>query len=178
MPSDRGTPAATDAATNTDRRGIDPRGPRFGAGITALLLAVVLFLALTGPSLLAGTTLAQRITDPAFPLLALLAAVFAWGAIAGVRRHPYGQIFQRWVRPLLSPPRELEDEAPPTFAQLVGLLVSLAGLLLAIIGVPGGLAAAAAAGFIAAFLNAAFGYCLGCQLYLLLARLRPARTVA
>jgi len=172
MPSER---VASAPAKRNDTRGIDPRGPRFGAAITAVLLSVVLLLALTGPSLLPGTTLAQRLADPAFLLLALLATSFAWGAFAGVRRHPYGRLFQRWVRPLLSPPAELEDEAPPTFAQLVGLLVSLAGLLLAVVGVPGGLAAAAAAAFVAAFLNAAFGYCLGCQLYLALLRLRPAR---
>jgi hypothetical protein len=37
---------------------------------------------------------------------------------------------------------------------------------------------AAVAAFLAAFLNAAFGYCLGCQLYLLGARARYRRSVS
>jgi hypothetical protein len=140
---------------------IDPRGPRFGAAITAMLLLGVVFLALTG-----GASVAALV------LLAVLAALFAWGAFAGAGRHPYGLLFTKFVRPRLAPPAELEDPAPPTFAQGVGLFVSLVGVVLGLVGLPYGVAAAAAAAFIAAFLNAVFDYCLGCQIYLLLVRAR------
>jgi hypothetical protein len=142
----------------TREAGIDPRAPRFGAAITAVLLLVVIFLALVGAS--AG----------ALVLLAVVAASFAWGAFAGIRRHPYGLLFRSMVRPRLAPSSEMEDPAPPTFAQGVGLLVSAVGVILGLVGVAPGVPVAAAAAFVAAFLNAVFGYCLGCQLYLLLVR--------
>lgn len=155
---------------------IDARGPRFGAAVTSVLLLIVLFLALAGsPQPQGASASTASVITPAFLLLALLALSFAWGAFAGIRRHPYGLLFRRVVQPRLSPATDLEDPAPPTFAQFVGFLVSSAGLLLAALGFPWGLPLAAAAAFVAAFLNAAFGYCLGCQLYLLLARLRGAR---
>lgn len=150
--------------TSPARARIDPRGPRFGAAITAVLLLVVIFLALTGASV------------AALLLLTTLAVLFAWGAFAGAGRHPYGLLFKRFVRPRLGPPAELEDPAPPTFAQGIGLLVSLVGVILGLLGLPYGLAVAAAAAFIAAFLNAVFDYCLGCQIYLLLVRARVIRT--
>ena len=138
--------------------GIDPRSPRFGAGITALLLLVDIFLALTGATIAAAL------------LLLAIALLFAWGAFAGVRRHPYGVLYRVAVRPRLQPPTELEDPAPPTFAQGVGLVVTGLGLLLFAVGVTVALPIAAALAFVAAFLNAVFGYCLGCQIYLLLVR--------
>lgn len=142
----------------TGQPGIDPRSPRFGAAITAVLLLIDLFLALTGATLAAAV------------LLLLIAALFAWGAFAGVRRHPYGLLYRVAVRPRLAPPTELEDPAPPTFAQAVGLVVTGLGLLLFVLGVPAALPIAAALAFVAAFLNAVFAYCLGCQIYLLLVR--------
>ncbi|WP_285116231.1 DUF4395 domain-containing protein [Leifsonia sp. fls2-241-R2A-40a] len=144
-------------------RGVDPRSPRFGAGITSLLLLVDLFLSLVGA------------TTAAFVLLLAIALLFAWGAFAGVQRHPYGFLYRRLLRPRLGPPRELEDPAPPTFAQAVGLLVTGLGLALGLAGVPFAVPVAATLAFIAAFLNSVFGYCLGCQLYLLLVRARVIR---
>ena len=85
--------------------GIDPRGPRFTAAITAFLLLVIAVLGFGGAAL------------AAWVLLALVSAVFAWSAIAGVRRNPFSLVFARFVRPRLSPPDELEDPRPPTFAQ-------------------------------------------------------------
>lgn len=149
--------------TDSPARGIDPRSPRFGAGITAALLLVVLFLWLTG-AVVAATV-----------LLIAVAALFAWGAFAGVQRHPYGILYRRLVRPRLGPPAETEDPAPPTFAQGVGLFVTGAGLVVALAGVPAGVPVAAALAFVAAFLNSVFGYCLGCQLYVLLVRARVIR---
>jgi hypothetical protein len=144
--------------TSSGKRGIDPRAPRFSASVTGILLLVVLFLDT------AGAALAATI------LLAVSAAVFAWAAIAGVRRHPVGILYRKLVRPHLAPPSELEDPAAPRFAQIVGLIVTGVGLILALVGAPYAVAIAAAMAFIAAFLNAAFGYCIGCQLYVLLLR--------
>ncbi|MFD5741817.1 DUF4395 domain-containing protein [Streptomyces massasporeus] len=130
---------------------IDVRGPRFGAAVTAAVLAVVL---VTGSAwLLAWQTLA-----------------FLLGAAGGVRHSPYGLLFARVVRPRLGPPTEFEAPEPPRFAQAVGLLFAGLGLVGYTLG-PGwlGLAATGAA-LAAAFLNAAFGYCLGCELYLLVRR--------
>jgi hypothetical protein len=141
--------------------GIDPRGPRFGAAITSLLLAVVILLALTAPS--------TRILDPAFLLLLIVALLFLWSVLSP-RTAPWGVLYRSLVQPRLKPPVELEDPRPPRFAQGVGLAVSVVGLALQVAGVPWALPIAAAAAFVAAFLNAAFGFCLGCQLYLLLAR--------
>lgn len=146
----------------TEVKGIDPRGPRFSAGITAVLLLVVIGLGL------AGAGLASTI------LFAALTLLFAWGAFAGVQRHPYGAIYRALVRPRLAPPTELEDPAPPTFAQGVGFVITFVGLVLGLLGVPYSIVIAAAAAFVAAFLNSVFGYCLGCQLYLLLVRMKGA----
>ncbi|CAN5371741.1 DUF4395 domain-containing protein [soil metagenome] len=162
--------------TLTPSTGIDPRSPRFGAGITAVLLVVVLLLGL-GSAGHPPTGIAARASEPAFILLAVISALFAWGAFAGVKRHPYGILYRALLRPRLGAPTELEDPKPPTFAQGVGFVITAAGVLLALAGVPYALVVAAAAAFVAAFLNSVFGYCLGCQLYLLLVRLaRPKPT--
>ena len=142
---------------------VDPRAPRFGAAITAAVLLVDVFLGVAGASVAAVV------------LLAAITALFAWGAFAGIRRHPYGALFRRFVRPRLAPPAELEDAAPPTFAQLIGFLVTAIGLVLALLGVPLAAPIAAGVAFVAAFLNAAFDFCLGCELYLLLVRARVIR---
>ncbi|HEY0375062.1 MAG TPA: DUF4395 domain-containing protein [Amnibacterium sp.] len=146
------------ASVATPPTAVDPRAPRFGAAITAVALLVDVFLGV------AGATVAGVL------LLAAVTALFAWGAFAGIRRHPYGVLFRRFVRPRLAPPAELEDAAAPTFAQLVGFVVTVVGLVVALAGAP--LAAPIAAGlaFVAAFLNAVFDFCLGCELYLLLVR--------
>ena len=142
--------------------GIDPRGPRFTAAVTAALLLVVVVLAVAG-----GVAAVA-----AWALLTVLSAIFAWSAIAGVRRHPFGLVFKRFIRPRLGRPDELEDPRPPTFAQAVGFAVTIAGVVLGALGVTAAVPIAAGLAFIAAFLNAAFGFCLGCQLYVLLVRAR------
>lgn len=158
--------------------GIDPRGPRFAAAITAFLLLVDVLLALTGIStakdgdawVITSATIAERAADPGFLLLLLIALLFLWSVLAP-RTAPWGLIFRAWVRPRLAPPAELEDPRPPRFAQGVGLFVTGLGVVLHLFGVPLALPIAAAAAFVAAFLNAAFGLCLGCQLFLLLQRM-------
>ena len=84
---------------------IDPRGPRFSAVITTIVLAVVL------------------ITGSAW-LLAAQVAVFAVGALAGLRYAPYGLVFRYLIRPRLGPPAQTEAEAPPRFAQAMGLVIA------------------------------------------------------
>ena len=177
----------------TEPAGIDPRGPRFAASITATLLLVALLLSLTGISTaqagagwfayqpladaafapggwaLPVSPLTQRLLDPGFLLLLVSALLFLWGVLSP-RTAPWGVLFRRVIRPRLAPPTELEDPRPPRFAQGVGLFVVVIGLLLHVAGVPLALPVAAGAAFIAAFLNAAFDFCLGCHIYLLLQR--------
>ncbi|MFD5214603.1 DUF4395 domain-containing protein [Microbacterium sp. NPDC058345] len=145
----------------TTASGIDPRGPRFAAGITSALLLVAVLLGLTDTD--------PNPVDPGLLLTAALAALFLW-SILSPRTQPWSVLFRTIVRPRLAAPAELEDPRPPRFAQGVGLLVVAIGLLLHLLGVPFALPLATAAAFVAAFLNAAFGFCLGCQLYLLLQR--------
>jgi hypothetical protein len=144
-------------STATTFQPVDPRGLRFGAAVTTVVLAAVL---------LTESTL----------LLAVQAVVFGVGAVLGVRRSPYSQIFARMIRPRLAPPAETEDARPPRFAQAVGLAFALVGLLGFVAGAPtlGLVATGLALG--AAFLNAAFGFCLGCEFYLLIKRAFPGRT--
>ncbi|MCT7355866.1 DUF4395 domain-containing protein [Streptomyces sp. 15-116A] len=131
---------------------IDVRGPRFGAAVTAVVLAVVL------------------VTGSVW-LLAWQALAFACGAAGGVSRSPYGWLFRKAVRPRLGPPTEFEAPEPPRFAQTVGLVFAVVGLIGFAAGPDWlGLAATGAA-LAAAFLNAVFGYCLGCEMYLLVRRL-------
>jgi hypothetical protein len=135
---------------------VDPRGSRFGAAITTVVLAVVL---LTSPSTTATI------------LLAVQSAVFALGSLGGLRMAPYGWLYRVLVRPRLGPPSELEEEAPPRFAQTVGLIFAAVALVAALLGWTAVSIAAVAMALVAAFLNAAFGYCLGCEMYLVLRRL-------
>lgn len=164
--TDAPTPDLTPAGPGTGPRaeprpgrpaGIDPRGPRVGAGVTAAALAGVLLLG-DGP---AGRW-----------LLALVVALFATGVALGPARSVLGRAYAVLVAPRLAPPTEREDPRPPRFAQTVGLVISGVGLVLALAGVPGALVVAAATAFAAAFLNAAFGLCLGCEMYLAIARFR------
>jgi Domain of unknown function (DUF4395) len=138
---------------------VDPRGQRFNATLTAIVLAIVL------------------ITGSVW-LLAAQALVFGLGAVFGLRYSPYGFIYRWLVRPRLGPPAELEAEAPPRFAQGVGLVFAVVGVIGYAAGItPLGMAAAAAA-LAAAFLNAAFGFCLGCEMYVLIKRVWLGRQQA
>jgi hypothetical protein len=137
---------------------VDPRGLRFAAWLTAVVLAVVL---VTGSG----------------PLLAAQAVVFAVGAFVGMRAAPYGLLFRATLASRLGPPAEREPAAPPRFAQAVGFGFAAIGLA----GYFGGVGwlgiAATAMAFVAAFLNAAFGFCLGCQMYLLIKRITTPKGV-
>ncbi|MGN6472234.1 MAG: DUF4395 domain-containing protein [Mycobacteriales bacterium] len=138
------------AERSSDRQ-VDPRGLRFAAWVTTVVLAVVLLTRST-------------------PLLAVQAVIFVIGAGAGLRYAPYGLLFRWLIRPRVGPPRELEPEAPPRFAQAMGAGFAIIGVIGFASGVPVlGLVATAMA-LAAAFLNAAFGFCLGCETFLVLRR--------
>jgi hypothetical protein len=138
---------------------VDVRGPRFAAWITAVVLAVALVL---------GSGV----------LVAVQAAVFAVGAFAGLRYAPYGAFFRLVVAPRFGRGRERDPGAPPRFAQLVGLLFAVVGATGYLLGAP--VLGAVATGFalVAALLNAATGFCLGCELYLIARRVLPATSPA
>ncbi|MEU6187231.1 DUF4395 domain-containing protein [Nocardia sp. NPDC047038] len=138
---------------------VDVRGPRFAAWVTTGVLVVVLLAAAFSP-VAAGV------------LIALQAVVFAVGATLGPRRHPYGRIYAAVVAPRLAPTTETEPTAPLRFAQLLGFVFAAVSLLGFALGST--IVGAVFAGFalFAAFLNAAFGLCLGCRIYPLVARLR------
>ena len=134
---------------------VDPRGPRFAATITSVVLAAALAL---GPGW-------------GLPLLILQALVFAIGALLGVGYQPYGWLFRVLIRPRLAPPSQLEDARPPRFAQGVGLGFALVGLGGGVFGLLAVFYVAVGFALVAALLNAVFDYCLGCELYLLGKRL-------
>ena len=162
-PTSTSTPTFTPSATSTSARtelrpaaGIDPRGPRFGAAITTVVLSVALVLA-----------------SPV--VLAVQAVVFAIGAFAGPSRQPYGLLFKHLVRPRLAAPEYLEDPAAPRFAQLCGLAFSTIGLVGFALGAQWLALAAIGLALGAAFLNAAFDFCIGCEIYLRAQRLSRLR---
>ncbi|HZU48581.1 MAG TPA: DUF4395 domain-containing protein [Mycobacterium sp.] len=139
---------------------VDVRGPRFVAWVTTAVLVTTLFV--SGYSASAATT-----------VLGVQAVVFAVGAVRGPRQHPYGLAYAKLVAPRLGPVTEREPVPPLKFAQLVGLVFAVVG----VVGFASGATLlgviATAAALAASFLNAAFGICLGCQLYPFVARLRP-----
>src|SRR6201991_3597069 len=138
---------------------VDVRGPRFAAWVTTAVLVITLIV--SSFSLVVAAV-----------ILGVQAVVFVIGAFGGPRKHPYGLIFANLVAPRLGPVTEKEPVPPLKFAQLVGVVFAVIGA----VGFATGITALGliATGFalVAAFLNAAFAICLGCQLYPLVARLR------
>jgi hypothetical protein len=130
---------------------IDARGPRFSAAITTVVLAVAL------------------ITSNVW-VIAFQAAVFAIGALRGPQFTPYAFIFKKLIKPRLKSEPILEDVRPPRFAQGVGLAFAVTATIAAAAGITQVFTVAVAFALAAAFLNAAFNFCLGCQVYLLLVR--------
>ncbi len=146
-----------DPTTRPDQ--VDVRGPRFVAWVTTAVIVATLLVSTVS-------------NEAAAVMLGLQSVVFAIGAFGGPRRHPYGRLFAAFVAPRLGPVTDREPVAPLKFAQLIGFFFALAGTVGFASGVITlGLIASAFA-LVAAFLNAAFGICLGCQLYPLVVRLR------
>ena len=134
---------------------VDPRGPRFQAIVTTVVLAVVLI-------------------TQWWPLLAIQTVVFAIGAFAGLKPSPYGLLYRYLVAPRLGPTTEREAAAPLRFAQAVGFVFALVGTVGFVTGVDALGVVATAFALFAAFLNAAFSFCLGCEMYLLIKRFTPS----
>ena len=132
---------------------IDARGPRFGAVITTAVLATALA------------------TSNLWVIVAQ-AIVFAIGAFRGPQFTPYALIFKKIVKPRLKSAVITEDVRPPQFAQSVGLIFALVAITGSITGISGLFVVAVSFALAAAFLNAAFNFCLGCEMYLLLLRAR------
>ena len=141
--------------TNQDSKLIDARGPRFGAVITTLVLTA--FLA-TG----------------AMPLLYWQLAIFALGAFIGLSYSPYAFLYSRLVKPRLRGDVPTEDSRPPQFAQLVGFIFAASATIAYLLGASTVGYIVVAAALMAAFLNAAFNFCLGSEVYLLIARDKSA----
>ena len=131
---------------------IDARGPRFTATITLVVLAIAL--------------LTQSIYVMGFQLL-----VFGIAAFIGLKKSPYGIIYRKLVQPRLRGPVPLEDQRPPRFAQLVGFLFALVAAIGLLSDANAVFTIATSFALVAAFLNSAFGFCLGCQMYLILVRI-------
>ena len=132
---------------------IDARGPRFGAVITTVVLATALA------------------TNNLWVIVAQ-AVVFAIGAFKGPQFTPYAFIYKNVVKPRLKGEVPIEDVRPPQFAQSVGLLFALTAIVGLVVGITPIFTVAVAFALAAAFLNAAFNFCLGCEIYLLLLRAR------
>lgn len=144
-------PNPSTSATSTGL--IDPRGPRFGAVITSVLLVVVLIL---GPT-----------SVPGLIVLLVQTVAFAAGSLLGLPAQPWGLIYRRLVRPRLGAPTGLEPAEPPRFAQSVGLVFAAAGLAGWLLNLAPLFWIAIGFALVAALLNAIFDFCLGCELYLL-----------
>ncbi len=144
--------AIINTLVNANTKLIDARGPRFGAAITTVVLAVAL---VTHSTWLVGLQL----------------VVFAIGAIGTPARTPYALIFKKFVRPRLRGEVPTEDVRPPQFAQAVGLAFAVVAFVAGLVGAKSVFVVALSLCLAAAFLNAAFNYCLGCEAYLLIVRL-------
>jgi hypothetical protein len=135
---------------------IDSRGPRWSALITAIVLATAL------------------VTSSIW-VIAYQAVVFAIGAIRGPQFTPNAFIFKKLIRPRLKSEVTFEDVRPPQFAQAVGLGFALIAVIASVVGAGGVFTIAVGFALAAAFLNAAFNFCLGCEMYLLILRARTAK---
>ena len=134
-------------------RGVDPRGVRFTAAMTSAVLVVGLLA--ESPRVL----LAQ-------------AVLFGLCAAFGLQLNPYGAAYRRTLQSKLAPPAELESEGPLRFSQGIGCVFASVGALGYATGSVAVGATATALALAAALLNAVFGVCVGCHLYLVIARFR------
>ena len=141
--------------TKEDVKLLDARGPRFGAVLTTLVLAAIL-------------------ASASFPLLVWQLVVFGIGAFVGPQATPYAWIYRTLIKPRLRGDVPTEDTRPPQFAQVVGFLFALTATTALIFEATLVFEIAIGFALAAAFLNAAFNFCLGCEMYLLIARARGA----
>ncbi|MEO5940122.1 MAG: DUF4395 domain-containing protein [Candidatus Limnocylindrales bacterium] len=136
------------AAALPPARMIDPRGHRFGAGFSAIVLIA---------SFATGFV----------PGVALVVASIGVSAAFGLRWSIYGAIWRRIVGIASLGTTEPEHEYPPRFAQTLGTVVLVLALVAFALGASplGWLLALAVAGLQS--LLGITGYCLGCRMYFL-----------
>ena len=139
-------------SSTTKAKLIDARGPRFSAAITTLVLAAAL------------------VTQSA-ALIALQLVVFAIGAFAGPAKTPYAFLYKKFVKPKLKGEVPTEDARPPQFAQSVGLVFAIVAPAGSLLSIPALFTVAVGFALAAAFLNAVFNFCLGCEIYLIAVRI-------
>ena len=132
---------------------IDARGPRWSALFTTFVLALAL------------------VTSSVW-LIAFQAVVFAIGVLRGPQFTPYAFLYKKIIKPRLKSTETFEDVRPPQFAQAVGLAFALVAIIGSATGAGGVFTVAVGFALAAAFLNAAFNFCLGCEMYLLILRAR------
>ncbi len=139
---------ATAASHLPPARMIDPRGHRFGAGVSAIILIVAL---VTGTPWLGAFTLVSIGVSAAF----------------GLRYSIYGVAWRRIVAVAGFGTVEPEHEYPPRFAQVLGSAALTLALIAFVVGAPtvGWVFTLAVAAL--QTLLAVTGYCLGCRLYFL-----------
>ena len=135
---------------------IDARGPRWSALFTTIVLALAL------------------VTSSVW-LIAFQAVVFAIGVFRGPQFTPYAFLYKKIIKPRLKSTEIFEDVRPPHFAQAVGLGFALVAIIGSATGAGGVFTVAVGFALAAAFLNAAFNFCLGCEMYLLILRARTAK---
>jgi hypothetical protein len=137
----------------TAARGIDPRGQRFGAGLSAIVLGLVTVLGLT-------------VAPAAWLIVPLVGLALGISSARGTRYFVFGRPWPTVRRLLhLAPPKELEHEVPPRFAQAMGAtFLGLATLAFVVGLTPLGWLFTVAVAALQTLL-AVTGYCLGCKLY-------------
>lgn len=149
----------TEATREIEGGSVDPRMPRFGQAVTGT--AVLLGFVLDVPQVL-----------PA------IAIVLAAASLGGPRASVYAYLYRALARALsLGPPSDLEEAAPPRFANAVGA-VFLTGATTAY--ALGAEVAAWTLGLLVsalALLSAATGFCVGCEFYLVARRVARRRNL-
>lgn len=132
---------------------IDARGPRFGAAITSIILAIALLSHSTA-------------------IIAISFAFFLVGGLRGPQFTPQGLFFKKFIKPRLNGETPTEDVRPPRFAQQVGLIFTTVALVAGFASWSAVFTVAVSLCLAAALLNAIFDFCLGCEIYLLSVRVR------
>lgn len=133
---------------NPPARQVDPRGQRFGAGLSAVVLVLAFGLSLPWLAVLVGLNLA-------------ISAAF------GTRLFLPGRLWPVIRRTLRLGPVALEHEYPPRFAQALGAtFIGLGAVAFAVGATPLGWLLAGAVAILQVLL-AATGICVGCRLYVL-----------
>ena len=138
----------TSLLTPTPARSIDPRGQRFGAGVSAIVLAVAFLLNLPWLAVLVGLNLGVS-------------------SFFGTRLFLPGRAVEGRKRTLKLGPTELEHEYPPRFAQALGFtFLALAGVAFLVGAATLGWLLVAAVAALQTLL-AVTGICVGCRMYFL-----------